>query len=253
MKLQNQCILVTRPPPQGEILCDKIREQGGKPIYLPTLDIVPPPDVSLFHQHIAHLDQFDWIIFISPQAVLMAASEIHHQWSVFPTRVKVAAMGAGTAFALQEARLPVTIYPQDDWSAAGLLELPEFQQAMHDKKIAVICGVGGRELLVDTLVQRGAHVTSIIAYQRQLPKIDASKYIHLFHERTIDIIVCTSNESLQNLVTLMGEGVRQILFQVLLVVVSERNATYAKEVGFKKVIIAGNASHEAIMTAIQHC
>lgn len=249
MNLQQLCVLVTRPKPQGELLCEKIREAGGNPVYLPTLEIIPFQDELAFEKQVATLDQFDWVFFISPQSVLQSATVIYKYWSQFPSQLKVAAIGAGTALALQEAHLPVSLFPQQDWRTEGLLALPELQ-FLEGKKIAIICGLGGRELLADVLIERGAVVTRMIAYQRVLPQINMNQYIHLFHSRSIDIIVSTSNESLRNLLTLVGKESWLDLFSIPLMVVSERIASYARELGFKKIVMAGDASHNGILECL---
>lgn len=249
MNLQHLRVLVTRPKPHGEMLCEKIREAGGNPIYLPTLEIIPFQDKLAFERQIQTLDQFDWVFFISPQAVIQSAAAIHQSWPHFPVQLKVAAVGAGTAMTLQEAKLPVSLYPELDWRTEGLIALPELQN-LQGKKIAIICGLGGRELLADVLMERGALVTRMIAYQRVLPEIDMKQYIHLFHSHSIDIIVSTSNESLRNLLTMVGKDNWPDLYSIPLLVVSERIAVYAKELGFEKVMLAENASHTGIVECL---
>ncbi len=250
MLLQDLHVLVTRPRPQGEILCQKIQALGGNPVYLPTIEIVCPPDIALFKQQIRELEQYDWLIFISPQAVIQSAPIIHALWSLWPNQVKVAAMGAGTAQALKENNLPVTIFPENDSRSEGLLNLPEFQQVLN-KEIAIISGVGGRRLLAETLSQRGAKVKSLIAYQRILPQLNVARYAHLFRAHLIDIIVCASNESLQNLVALMTKESEADLLTVPVIVVSERMAGQARLCGFTKIKVAVNASHECILAVIK--
>jgi uroporphyrinogen-III synthase len=245
MNLNNLCVLVTRPKPQGETLCEKIRAAGGVPVYFPVMEIIPPDDVSLFKKQIDALDQFDYLIFISPQAVMQSAAEIHARWPKFPARVKVAAIGAGTAAALKAVQIPVTTFPAHNWRSEGLLELPEFQE-IKNKNIAIICGKGGRELLEETLAHRGAKIISIIAYQRNLPRTNETECANLFKKHSIDIIICTSNECVQNLLIMVGEHI----MNVPIIVVSERIAAFARKSGFKKVILAENASHESIMETL---
>ncbi len=243
--MKNLTILVTRPKPQGEILCEKIRAAGGKTIYFPTIEISPPEDIARFTQQMSALAQYDWLIFISPQAVYASAAAIHS----IPSHVRIAAIGAGTAQALQEMNLPVAIYPKEDWSSEGLLDLAEFKAIAH-KKIALIQGAGGREWLADTLTARGALVTSVIAYRRTLPVVDVSNYVNLLMTGKIDIITCTSGETLQNLKILIGHDGWRYLRTVPLLVTSERVAKLANELDFKKIALAKNASHHAIIETL---
>jgi len=236
-------VLVTRPKPQGFALCQRIEANQGHAIYLPTIEIQPPQDISVFRQGLARIDQQDWLIFVSPQAVYACAGVI------VPPQVKIAAVGKGTAQALHAAQWPVVVYPVSDWSSEGLLAIPEFQ-VVAGKKITIVCGEGGRELLANTLTARGAWVSLLIAYRRALPEIDVNYYLHLLEERQLDAVVCTSGEGLKNLQTLLGEAAQPYLLSLPLVVVSERMQALAQSVGFKIIVLAKNASHEAILEAL---
>ncbi len=247
--LNELTVMVTRPKPQGEVLCDQIRAAGGRPIYFPTIEIKPPNDLTAFMQGIERLDQYDWIIFISPQAVYQSVQMIQKYWPQFPAVVKVAALGGGTADALRQAKLPVDASPADDWRSEGLLNEAAFQQ-LAGKKIALICGDSGREFLAETLTVRGAQLTNIIAYQRCLPYVDVSEYVRLLQRQEIDIILCTSGEILYNLKILL-QAAWADLQQVSIVVVSERIQMLAKQLEFKNVLLAKNASYPAMMAILK--
>lgn len=248
-KLNGLTVLVTRPKPQGELLCDQIRQAGGRAIYFPAIEIKPPADIVTMTKQIAGLNQYDWIVFVSPQAVYQSAPTIRNCWPQFPANVKVAAMGGGTADALRKAHFPVDLHPVDDWRSEGLLEEADFQ-TLAGKKVALISGDNGREFLAETLAVRGAQLTNIISYQRCLPKADISQPINLLQLHEIDIILCTSGEILVNLKTLLEKAWAELQF-VPIVVVSERMQMLAKQLEFKNVLLAKNASHEAMLATLR--
>ena len=158
-------------------------------------------------------------------------------------------MGAGTANVLRDAKLPIDVYPQDEWNSEGLLDLPEFQN-IQGKKIAIIKGEGGREYLADELVNRGADVTPIIAYRRALPVCNVDKYLEMLHREAIDVIICTSAEGLQNLKILLNAAWSN-LQKISILVISPAMQVRAKELGFEKIVLAKNASHDAVLGVIQ--
>jgi uroporphyrinogen-III synthase len=247
--LMGLTVMVTRPNPQGELFCEQIRRAGGQAIYFPTIEIRPPTAMAEFLQGIASLDQHDWVIFISPQAVYQSAPAIHQQWPQFPPGVKVAALGNGTAEALQQATLPVDVYPAVDWRSEGLLDEAAFQE-LAGKKIALIQGESGREFLAATLTVRGAQLTPIIAYRRCLPQVEVSTYINLLQTHQIDIITCTSGEILYNLKVLLDKAWSDLL-SIPIVVVSERMEMLAKQLEFEKTLLAKNASLNAMMEVLR--
>lgn len=233
--LQNLHILVTRPDPQGAELCQHIKAQGGTPIHFPTLVFHAIPVTRLSARF------YDWIIFCSRPAVTHGLASLTNNLS------NVAALGAGTAEALNNAGVQNVLYPANEWTTEGLLDLPVFQQVTN-KKILLVRGEGGRETLAQTLVARGAIVEHRIVYRRELPHYsDLSVYRELFQQQKINIIVCTSGESLHNLITFKFAG----LCAVKLIVVSKRLAAIAKQAGFQQVYLAENASHAAILHAIK--
>ena len=245
--MKNLCVLVTRPKPAGETLCNAISKAGGRAIFFPTIEIVPERTAAL-EQAIDQLDQFDWLIFISPQAVYTNTSNIKARWKTFPAQVKVAAIGEGTAIALREAGLPVDLFPTESWNSEALLVLPDLK-TVKDKKIAIFRGMGGREHLADTLIKRGAQITAVISYKRVLPDVDVTEIIKLLRKGKINIIVSSSGESIINLKKLLGAALQNI--QALpLVVVSNRMADIAKANGFFRIVMAKNARLDAIMTAL---
>ncbi len=247
--LNGLTVMVTRPQPQGGILCDQIRAAGGRAIYFPTIEIQPPEDVMAFTQGIASLDQYDWVIFVSPQAVYQSIQTIKKYWPQFPPKVKVAALGGGTAEVLHHAGLPIDAYPAEDWRSEGLLDEASFHE-LAGEKIALISGENGREFLAETLTVRGAHLTNIIAYKRSLPQVDVTEYIRLLQTHGLDIVLCTSGEILYNLKTLL-EAAWPDLCHIPVVVVSERMQMLAKQLEFEKVLLAKNASHDAMMAILR--
>lgn len=240
MSLNNLRVMVTRPKPQGILLCEQIRLLGGQPVYFPTIEIVPHGNSNL----LSNLDQFNFLIFISPEAVYQSAKLI----SKLPENVKFAAIGARTAKALEEMGLPAPIFPQEDWNSEGLLKLPEMQ-GVSGKKIAIIKGLGGRQWLEEELERRGAKVNLIIVYQRTLPQIEVKPYVDLFQRGFVDVIICTSNEGLQNLKILLNDAWSD-LQKTPLLVISERMALWAQELGFKQILLSKNASQNAILEAL---
>lgn len=272
--LHDQCILVTRPKPQGEELCARIKELGGKPIYFPTIEIKPIQDKDLFRQYMESLPDYDWLIFISPQAVFHSSAWIHQYWPRLPDKTKLAAIGEGTSRALQAAGFTDITHPLDEWNSEGLLKLLCFKEGVAGKKIMLVTGAGGREVLADTFTSRGAIITHWVVYERVLP------VARMTDEDQIDIIVCTSGESLRNLIKLTGQttqshpptpqtqchpreggdlfgmnpqlnGNDNPLISIPLVVISQRLVELAHELGFKKVFLSKNASHNAIIETIK--
>lgn len=245
MNLKNLTIVITRPKHQAQDLAEKITSLGGKTILFPTIDIADISDTTSLQNLIAQLKDFNLAIFISPNAVQKAAHFIKAQYNIWPHSVKIAAIGSSTAKALHDLGWRVDIYPVDKFNSETLLGLPALQH-IAKQKIILFCGEGGRELIAETLQQRGAIVEVATVYRRVLPK---SKPFLL---NNVDIIICTSNTSLQNLLTLADEKDRKLLKSKQLLVISSRLIELARNLGFTQPpILADNATDEAIIKALK--
>ena len=239
-------VAVTRPAKQAGALCQLIEAQGGQSILFPTLEILEPESSAQLTSLLSKLDQFDTAVFVSVNAVEWAA---HYIVQTLPDSLTLAAIGKSTAIAIEKQWQRQAIRPESGANSEALLASPEMQH-IENRKIIIFRGQGGRELLADTLRQRGATVEYAEVYRRAKPHQDLSA---LQAQSPIDIITATSNESLQNLNDMAGETFRDWLLKLPLVVISQRSAKLAQTLGFHQpAIIAEDASDQGLLDAIIH-
>lgn len=247
--LKNLHILITRPNPAGEELCELIRSHEGTALHFPTIAFTPPNDMQSFRETIQTIGEQDWLLFVSPQAVYASIPAIRQAWPNFPPQLSLAAIGGGTVKALQAAGYQSVTHPEVEWHSEGLLELPAFQ-SIAGKKIMLVRGEGGRDLLQQVFEERGARVSHLIAYQRVMPHLDVSQPVHYVKSNQLDAIVCMSFEGVKNLKTLLGDDAWPDLQNVPLLVSSERVKELAQGLGFQTIWVANNASQQAVIDAL---
>ncbi|MEW5838851.1 MAG: uroporphyrinogen-III synthase [Pseudomonadota bacterium] len=191
--LRDWRIVLTRPTGQNEALAARIRAAGGEVILLPLLDIAPPAAPLSVQSLHAQLARSDWAIFISPNAVRMALRVLPA--ADWPTTLRLAAIGQGTARTLREAGLGEALAPAAGADSESLLALAEFAQP-SGRRILLVRGEGGRELLAQTLTERGASVEHAVVYRRLAcpPGLPALRQ-QIGGERTLWVI--TSSEALR--------------------------------------------------------
>lgn len=237
--LTDQRILVTRPQAQSANLIGLIEQAGGNPISFPVISIkaLPRDDWSSLL-----LDHAHWLIFVSRNAVECFLAG----WQQgLPAQLKLAAVGDGTASAMREAGLPVDCQPVTSNGSEGLLQMPAMQ-TMQDKQVVIIRGVGGRELLADTLTERGASISYVEVYRRALAQHEHTACINAMHA---DKVICTSVTGLDNLCRILA-GFRAELLCKPLVVVSERIRDHARSLGFRWVEVSADASDTAVLQTL---
>ena len=247
--LQGVGVLVTRPAHQADSLCQLIRQQGGIAIRFPVLEIGPPADPQHLMQLIDRLEEFDWAVFISANAVKRALEPIlrRRDW---PQSVRIAVIGKRSAEELERFGLTANLLPKQKFNSEALLALPDMQQ-VDGQRFVVFRGNGGRELLADTLRQRGARVEYVEAYRRLRPDADSTELLQRWRQGLVNIVSVNSAESLENLVEMLGKAGASLLTGTPLLVVSERMLALAEDLGFQyPPLVAKNASDEAVVDAL---
>jgi uroporphyrinogen-III synthase len=245
-------ILVTRPSHQAENLSRLIDERGGVAVRFPTLAIVALDDSCTIQNTLAHLDRYQWLVFISANAVTMHGYYSDGGKIDRFKSVRIAAIGKATAQALALAGLPVDLVPESGYNSEALLAMPQMQ-LMKGQSCLIVRGEGGREELATTLRNRGANVEYLDVYKRIIPRVDSSQLSLLLVQDKLDVITVTSGEALQNLLIMLEEKYHQRLFEVPLVVVSNRIRQMAADMGFKRIAVASSPSDAAILETVTMC
>jgi len=206
-----------------------VSSAGGRPIVFPAIEIERLPERPL-----PSLEELDLAVFVSPTAVDCAFERIRH------ADIALAAVGSGTRRALQALGARRVLAPEDGADSEALLALPE----LHDvagKRILIVRGEGGRELLAETLVARGARTEYLECYRRVLPHGDMAPLIAAWDRGEVDAVTVSSSASLDNLITLLG--VPRLAAKPVFVN-HARVAERAREAGISELIVAGSGDEE---------
>ena len=240
MSLQGKRILVTRPAEQAAKLAQMIAAQGGQAVFFPLLAIGVADDPAPLQRAIAQLDDYAFAIFISPNAVDFGLPQIlaARPW---PCALRAAAIGPSTTLQLAAHGVANVISPTERFDSEALLELPEFAaQALAGKKVLILRGNGGRELLAETLGQRGAQVCAVTCYHRS-PPADGEPVVSLLRNRQLDALTISSSEGLRNLLALLDTDAFEHLRRLPLFVPHQRIAQVAAELGLQRVVLSAPA------------
>jgi uroporphyrinogen-III synthase len=248
-RLKGVTVVVTRPAHQANVLCELINGEGGKTIRFPVLEITAPSQPLALNQVQAKLSDANVVIFISPNAVEYGLKIIRDAGG-FPETVQVAAVGQGTAKTLSQSGRPADIFPTQQYNSEALLAMSELQ-SVSGQRIIICRGEGGRELLAETLRSRGANVDYVECYQRIQPDSDTKELRSALSAKTVDAVVVTSNQGLQNLHDMLDSADLALLKNIQLFVVSDRGQRLAVELGFSTpAIIVDKASDQGILDSL---
>lgn len=232
-------VLVLRPQPGADETVALLRRHGIAAVALPLLDIEALAPSPAARATVQRLDEFDRILFTSPAAVRHGLALIDAFWPQYPLRPLWLAVGARTRALLADAGIKA-LAPPDDESAEGLLGL-DAMQVPELRKVLLVRGEGGRDIIASTLAARGVRVEHLVVYRRR------ARQAALPAPARISALVASSGDVVDAL--LANDGLR--LSDRPLIVPSERVATRAREAGFERVKVAhgagGEATHRALL------
>lgn len=241
-------IVVTRPAHQAQGLRRLIERAGGRAEIFPALAIADAADPAAARAEIDRLDRYDLAVFVSANAVSRGMALIGERRADLG-RLRVLAVGSGTAAALRERGVQDILCPEGDFRSEGLLGLDVLgEAAVRGKRVLIIRGEGGRALLGDTLSARGAEVHYAEVYRRVRPAVAETPW----DREAPDVAVVTSGEGLRNLFAMMSGEARERLLATPLVVISGRMTAVARELGFSApVVMARGASDAELLAALE--
>ena len=243
---------MTRPKHQADQLCDLISTNNGVPVLFPTIEIRSILNSEKLSTIFSNIDQYDYIIFVSRNAVNVVFDHYLNNDDMSSANILLLAIGSGTAMALSERNLTNVLHAGVQADSENLLMLEQLDsEHVRNKKILIVRGVGGRELLADNLSTRGATVEYAEVYQRVIPDYPLQQCQELWQNEPPAAIIISSNEGLENFLNLMDERSLKTIFNTPLVVMSTRNAELAIEKGFESNIgIAEEKNDKGLLSVL---
>ena len=187
--LRGRRIVVTRSEEQSRALVERLEELGADVSVCPTIAIRPPENITLLDQAIATLDEFDWIVFTSANAVDRVMERYCRSGLPAGTLglVRVAAVGPATVRALLRHGLVTSCVPEEYTSAA----LAQAMGDVRDLRVLLPRSDLAQATLPDTLRAGGARVHEVIAY-RTVPADGIAEWGERMTGEETDAIVFTS-------------------------------------------------------------
>ena len=248
-------VVITRPRAQAESLAQAVAALGHTPVLLPLLEIAPLADQSGLQAALAGLDAYALVAFVSPNAIDAAFAHIG-QW---PRQVALAVLGEGSRAALARHGLdagnatilgPLDPTRSDSENLLASLDLA----ALAGKKVLIVRGESGRELMADAFRAAGAEVDVVPAYRRSVPALSEplAAQLRALLGRPNDWII-TSSEALRGLFALlarMDPGCVSQMRAQHVIVPHARIAATAQELGIARVTLTGSGD-DRLLAALQ--
>ena len=239
-------VLVTRPEHQAMPLCRLLEAQGATTLRLPALEIKAFGDRRALAARIGALEDFDLIIFTSANAVRFGASLLEQK-----RNLELAAIGAATGRALNQAGYRVAFTPGETPNSEGLLMHARLEH-LSGHRILMIKGSEGRQLLQQELARRGAEVVAADVYQR-VAALPSAASLQALQERfaagEVHIVTATSLAVGVALLQMVPAELRGEFERVTWVVPGERVAAALREQGLRAALLLSESAEDHDLVA----
>lgn len=232
--LSGKKILITRARDQSAEFSKRLRDLGAAVIEFPTIEIVPPLQWKGLDRAIDQLKSYDWVIFTS-------ANGVHFFWqrlkekkktNLFPSSLKVCAIGPATAKQLKEKGIRVDYTPRE-FVAESILEGFE-KKIIKGKRILLARAKIARDILPKGLRKMGAIVDVAEVYRTIKPRGGRRRLSKLLSEERIDAITFTSSSTVIHFINLLRkEDLKNLLGRPVIACIGPITAQTAEKSGMK--------------------
>ncbi len=236
-------VVLTRAAEDSQRLAARLAAHGFSTCQKPLLEIQPLSAEAL--PAVPALGDRDVVIFVSVNAIHYGLPILREAGqSEAPLSM---AVGRRTAAALYSAGLSATAPERED--SEGLLALPQLQ-VMTGRRVVIVKGQGGRELIADTLRERGAEVMELSCYRRHYLPLTAAAVATDIAPRVPVVWVASSAGMVEHLGAQLAQSGSPELKAQPLVVPSARVGLQAAQWGWSHVLTAADASDDAVMALL---
>jgi uroporphyrinogen-III synthase len=201
--LAGKRILVTRARHQAGQLSDELEKLGAKTIEIPAIEILPPSSFEPLDRALQNLQHYQWLIVTSVNTV----RAIQDRWAALGLKaedfshLKIAAVGASTARALEEAGLAVSVTPKE-YVAESLLDA--LGERTNSARVLIARAAVARDVIPEALQKCGAQIEVVEAYRTVIPEESVVKIRELFRGAAPDAATFTSSSTVTNFFLLLS-------------------------------------------------
>jgi uroporphyrinogen III methyltransferase/synthase len=200
LPLHGQQVIVTRARTQSDELVSGLHELGADVIELPVIEMVEPEDTSALDACIARLEEYDWIVFTSANAVEFLARRID---DVRRLRGRICAIGAATRQAVETLRIRVDLLPEEG-TAEGVAAAFEHVD-MSGKRVLFPRASAALEVVPSALANMRAVVDAPETYRNVVPQdAHARVQAYLASGHRAGWITFTSPSTVSNFLSIAG-------------------------------------------------
>jgi len=250
--LAGKRIVITRAAAQSEALARELIVRGAIPVVLPLVSFAEPEDSAPLDAAIAEIQQFDWMMLTSAQAVravIKRGEELKLSLNHADNKLRIACVGPVTTEEARRAGLRVE-YVAETHTGAALAE--ELGKRLKGAKVFLPRSDRANPDLPPALKRHGALVTEVIAYRTLRPTAIDERNLRQIGDGTADAVLFFSPSAVQHFAELFGgEQLRALQDKLAITAVGPVTANALREAGVQRTVLAGDTTATAVVEALE--
>ena len=240
-----QRVLVTRAVHQASALGDALAARGLVVVAVPSIALEPPTDgYDTLHRALHRLEDFDWLLFTSANAVRVFAEQ-REDLGIEDVPCRIASIGTATSRELRSAGLQVDLQPAT--AVAEALSAALRPQA-QGKRMLLVRAESARDILPRDLLAAGADLTIASAYRTVVPTASAETLARELP--SLDAITFTSSSSVRNFVELLDAAGLSLPHKVVLASIGPITSHTLRECGYEPQVESPVAEVEVLASTL---
>lgn len=247
--LQNKLFISTRPTGQSDELKRLFAENGADLLEMPLIEIQQlspnPQDQILLNK----LDQFQWLIFTSPNGVRCFFAILDDQGiTILPDHFKIGVIGKKTKKTVEGFGFQVAfLNPGNTAEEFVPAFIQEIKTQSEKPTVLLILGNLARNFIQDKLKEH-ASCSRINVYETLAPKNINEESLDLIRTNRYEMLIFTSPSTIQNFIKLQ---LNIPLENLRIACIGEVTAREAKKQGILPLVVAEDASLQGIVQSIK--
>jgi uroporphyrinogen-III synthase len=248
--LEGRRIVVTRAAAQSKELRERLEALGAEVVLLPLVRFLEPENTADLDCAIRSLEEFDWIIFTSANAVTFFLGRCR-ALGCRPAggRTKIAAVGSATRSALEKEGLRASLVPEE-FSGAELAT--KLSPVIFGTSVLLPRSDRATAELPVMLRRAGANLTEVIAYMTARPEAFDVDLIEEITGGQADAVTFFSPSAFREFQNILGpQALAKWNSQVALAAVGRVTAEAIRGAGLPVAIEAEEATTASLVAALE--
>ncbi len=253
--LEGRSVIVTRTRDQASALAEPLEALGAQVVTFPVIDIVPPENWTPVDEAARRIEDYDWVVFTSANAVAEFLNRASAVTGDEPVHVLakpwVAAVGKSTARTLEAIGVKVDLVPEDA-HAEGLVAAFDDLGAGPGWKVLIPRAEHAREVLPEALKAAGADVDVVVVYRTVAAEPDPAA-VERLRAGDVDAVTFTSGSTVRHFVerlTAAGLDAAEQMDRLVVASIGPVTTNALEKRGFKADVEAAEATMESLAAAL---